>query len=437
MLDMQRASSHQLNIELRPTHVLNDVFKTVESLVFTRGNHHHNHQDSVKIELVCVPHDLVIATDALRLKQIVLNLVRNAIKFVHTGFVRMRAELVVEQKNGNTVVQISVEDSGPGIPQEKKYKLFQKFQQSLDELNQGTGIGLSLCKTMTTLLGGYIWIDDDYHSGIEGCPGTRFVVDLQTPPLDIPEDDDDEEEQQQKEEKNNNDNVVVANVGEPCCSQQAPSLTTTSSTTTTTTTQELSSFLPQDCKVLFVDDDFILRKLFARSIKRVAPTWKVAEAGNGESALDLVLSGDDNEFDLIFMDQYMASVQKQLLGTETVRAMRSKGVKSIICGLSANDCECGFRDAGADAFLFKPFPCEKEMLLKELVRISSLKKMQQQQQQQQQEATASFGRLGVLLSIIICYMYGVVVLCNVKFEYMNNNDGGGCGGVVFILYYTR
>jgi len=62
----------------------------------------------------------------------------------------------------------------------------------------------------------------------------------------------------------------------------------------------------------------------------------------------------------------MASVEKQLLGTETVRAMRAKGVESIICGLSANDVQDQFSDAGANAFMVKPFPCKKDALKAEL-----------------------------------------------------------------------
>ena len=65
----------------------------------------------------------------------------------------------------------------------------------------------------------------------------------------------------------------------------------------------------------------------------------------------------------------MASIEKQLLGTETVRALRSRGVNSMICGLSANDLEEQFVQAGANYFLFKPFPCEKDALSAELVRL--------------------------------------------------------------------
>jgi CheY-like chemotaxis protein len=87
---------------------------------------------------------------------------------------------------------------------------------------------------------------------------------------------------------------------------------------------------------------------------------------NGETALRLVAS---QEFDLIFMDQYMASVEKQLLGSQTTRALRAKGISSIICGLSANDARDTFIKAGADDFIVKPFPCEKGALTRMLLRI--------------------------------------------------------------------
>lgn len=67
----------------------------------------------------------------------------------------------------------------------------------------------------------------------------------------------------------------------------------------------------------------------------------------------------------------MASVEKQMLGTETVRALRAQGVTAKICGCSANNMEEEFLEAGADSFLLKPFPCEKEELRRELLRVLS------------------------------------------------------------------
>lgn len=185
---------------------------------------------------------------------------------------------------------------------------------------------------------GDIYLDESYDSGVPEFPGARFVVTLKVPPPGV---------------------TPEINIREPLDnSSRAPS----------TAQDELihRQQLPETLSVLFVDDDPILRKLFARTVKTVAPNWNIREASNGETALHLV---ESQHFDLIFMDMYMASVQKQLLGTEAVAELRIKGVASRICGLSANDKEKDFLDAGADAFTLKPFPCEKNALREELWRI--------------------------------------------------------------------
>ena len=72
---------------------------------------------------------------------------------------------------------------------------------------------------------------------------------------------------------------------------------------------------------------------------------------------------------LSLLNQYMASMQKQLLGTETTKALRSKGVKSKICGLSANEMGDDFFAAGANAFVCKPLPTKKVLLQQILCEI--------------------------------------------------------------------
>lgn len=191
-------------------------------------------------------------------------------------------------------------------------------------------------------MGGVIYLDDDYDSGVEGCPGTRFVVNLRTPPIEF------------------HDGVI----DRFHTIDGAATVTTTGSTNVTV--EDNVRELPEALSVLFVDDDPILRKLFSRTVRTVAPGWTIREAANGEAALRLV---ESDHFDLIFMDMYMASVEKQLLGTETVVALRSKGITCRICGLSANDKETEFLKAGADVFTFKPFPCEARALTQELYRI--------------------------------------------------------------------
>lgn len=78
---------------------------------------------------------------------------------------------------------------------------------------------------------------------------------------------------------------------------------------------------------------------------------------------------ESKDYDVIFMDQYMPCIERPLLGTGAVRQLRAKGCTSIICGLSANDLKSEFMDAGADGFLLKPFPCEKNRLKEELQKL--------------------------------------------------------------------
>jgi signal transduction histidine kinase/CheY-like chemotaxis protein len=457
MLDMQRAGSNQIYIERKPTDIMNDIFRPVEAMMHLRdvpftvtmevdsGINYGDDEDDEQ---------LVVMTDPMRLKQVLLNLTRNAMKFVEKGFIRCSAN--VNPTNG--LVELRVDDSGPGIAPEKRSQVFGKFQQSLDSLQQGTGIGLSLCKKMVDLMGGSLFIDEDYNSGIEGCPGTSFVIQLKIQPLHLnkmmfePEMSSHDRARLRRrhlmansETPNPEQLLLNTNQTDPInsslssaskdialepdsetdCRLQEPVATLTevtpgigeakvekedkkqgSNIVTPPTALRLDSpdviedqkeqpdgmvtELPKNLSVLFVDDDMVLRKLFSRMLKKVNPTWRCMEASSGESAIDLISTRaaesqekfedehgfngrnekGDCGFDLIFMDQYMASVQKQLLGTETVRAIRAKGFRTpIICGLSANDVEDAFHHAGSDAFLIKPFPCKKEELEKELLKV--------------------------------------------------------------------
>ena len=123
--------------------------------------------------------------------------------------------------------------------------------------------------------------------------------------------------------------------------------------------------LPENLSVLYVDDSKSLRKLFSRSLERATKGWKVCEAESGKAALELV---ESVQFDLIFLDQHLEGSD---LGTDIAKALRDRGVTSIICGLSADNIETTFKDAGASFFLMKPLPCEKNELTKQLNRILS------------------------------------------------------------------
>lgn len=360
MLDVQRAKSGQIKVNLAPTDVLHDVLDPAAAILCVRGAR-------VDVLTECPP-DLVVLTDQLRLKQIVLNLSINATKFVQTGYIKLKAEIV----EGSVV--LSIEDTGPGVPVEKRSALFESFQESLDLLNQGTGIGLSICFNLCQLMGATIGLDESYISGVPNCPGARFVVDLKRSPLE-------------------GFDYMAENVGESTMIGGARGLqqsalvrgisslsadgdgrmnanfrrsdTVDTATTNESGTVDSGTALPPSMRVLLVEDESILRKLFIRTVRKLAPSWQVTEAGNGERALQLM---NERDFDVVFTDQYMPCMERPLLGTEVTRRMRAMGFTGLICGLSANDLRQDFMDAGADSFILKPWQ-GKEMLKAELVKL--------------------------------------------------------------------
>jgi signal transduction histidine kinase len=243
MLDMHRTTSNQMHIEMAPTDLLRDVLEPVATML-------HRRSDDFEVIVDC-EQNLIVQADRMRLKQIILNLASNSRKFVQKGFIRLSACEI----DGN--VKLHVDDSGPGIPMEKRKKLFVKFQESLDSLNQGTGIGLSLSKNLAQLMNGDIWLDEDFDSGVEGFRGTRFVIDLNTASLNF--------------DSNALDAYELSNApGDEFAGPVQGGVDDT-----VTDRREL----PEKLSVLFVDDDCVLRKLFTRSIRKLAPEWNLAEAG--------------------------------------------------------------------------------------------------------------------------------------------------------------
>jgi len=104
--------------------------------------------------------DIIINTDISRLKQILSNLIDNAIKFTQAGFVEIGYSIL--ETSGSKKIQFYVKDSGIGISQENRNMIFNRFRQ-IDEshtrLFGGTGIGLSISKNLAELLGGDLFVD--------------------------------------------------------------------------------------------------------------------------------------------------------------------------------------------------------------------------------------------------------------------------------------
>ncbi len=120
-----------------------------------------------------------IRADSSRLRQILLNLLNNAIKFTAAGSVTVAAGY----RPGDQALHIAVTDTGAGIPADKRERLFERFSQvdsSVSRRQGGTGLGLAICKSLVGLMGGEIHVDS-----AEGR-GSTFSFTIAAPPADAP-----------------------------------------------------------------------------------------------------------------------------------------------------------------------------------------------------------------------------------------------------------
>ncbi|MGO8835800.1 MAG: PAS domain S-box protein [Limisphaerales bacterium] len=121
-----------------------------------------------------------VAVDAGKLRQVLLNLLGNAIKYTDSGGVKLRARLASIQGSEKAKVRFEVEDSGPGISQEDCQRIFFPFVQLGDQapLQAGTGLGLAICKQYVELMGGQI--------GVTSKPGKGSVFYFEIPVSILP-----------------------------------------------------------------------------------------------------------------------------------------------------------------------------------------------------------------------------------------------------------
>jgi signal transduction histidine kinase/CheY-like chemotaxis protein len=126
--------------------------------------------DEKGIELLCdIAPDLpeMFEGDSLRLRQVVLNLVSNAIKFTAVGEVCLSVE-VADGENGNGNIRFTVADTGIGIAADKQEAIFQPFTQADTSTTRnygGTGLGLTICTRLVSIMGGKLWFESEVGHG--------------------------------------------------------------------------------------------------------------------------------------------------------------------------------------------------------------------------------------------------------------------------------
>lgn len=183
ILDFSKIEAGKMDLELAEFDV-RQVIQEVSELLSTKA-------EEAGIELAMnLPNDIprIVRGDLIRVRQVLLNLIGNAIKFTKKGFVLLSVS--IEPGSESSMLRISVKDSGIGIPEEKQGQLFQRFTQADSSTTRrfgGTGLGLAISKRLVELMGGSI--------GLESKPqlGSTFWFtlpvagrDLQIPPQSVP-----------------------------------------------------------------------------------------------------------------------------------------------------------------------------------------------------------------------------------------------------------
>ena len=174
ILDLSKIESGKLELESMPF-VLRDVVDQVMDLLAPIA-----FGKRLEISAWIDPRiATIVVGDITRIRQVLLNLLNNAIKFTSSGEIYLWVEPSMDVDN---LVHFCVEDTGLGIPAEKLDRLFRSFSQVDPSTNRrfgGTGLGLSICRNLTALMGGRIWVESTVGKGTQ----FHFIVSL--PPAEL------------------------------------------------------------------------------------------------------------------------------------------------------------------------------------------------------------------------------------------------------------
>jgi CheY-like chemotaxis protein len=171
ILDLSKIESGHLELEFNPFQLIETVENVCENFAFHANEHN--------LELICtVDPELPswFVGDRLRLRQVLANLVGNAIKFTHSGEIEVSAAIAVCPKSpapppshpAQQMIQFSVRDTGIGIDQKKQPRVFDRFTQAeSDSMRnfEGTGLGLTICRHLVEKMGGQIWLESRIGEG--------------------------------------------------------------------------------------------------------------------------------------------------------------------------------------------------------------------------------------------------------------------------------
>ncbi len=250
----------------------------------------------------------VLKGDTGKLKQIILNLLTNAVKYTDKGFIKYRVECINDFKNNQTKLIITVTDTGRGIKKEDIDRLFKKFERLEEDRNtsiEGTGLGLAITEGLAELMGGKITVISDYGKGST----FKFVVIQEIVNVEV------------KEESSN------------------------------ITSSDYNTF--EGKKALIVDDSKLNLKVAENVLKNFLVTTESVTSG-----LECLSCVNSKKYDIIFMDIMMPN----MTGVEVLKKLREENINTPVIALTADAIEGQeekYMSEGFDGYISKPINKEK------------------------------------------------------------------------------
>jgi signal transduction histidine kinase/ActR/RegA family two-component response regulator len=305
ILDFSKIEAGRMVLEtlpFTPTVLVEEVVSIMAPAAHSKGL-------TVRTELSSsLPHS--VAGDPLRLRQILLNFVGNAIKFTACGEVVIRAMRLKKGEGQSAWLRFEVQDTGVGIPPEKQAGIFDAFTQADSSVTRqygGTGLGLAICKRLVELMGGQI--------GVYSQPGQGSCFWFEVPL--------------------------------PVIQENAPEETTAQPSGSALNSHELDGV-----RVLLVEDNPVNQKVAIRMLQKLGCVVELAE--NGQQALEKL---ERASYDIVLMDMQMP-VMDGLTATRLLRQREQQtGHHQVVIALTANAMQTDRElclEAGMDDYLSKP-----------------------------------------------------------------------------------
>ena len=332
VLDISAIEAGKLKLKLEPFD-LRELVEQIELLL--RPDARARHLDYVVVIGADVP--IALRGDAGHLRQVLVNLLSNALKFTPSGEVRLVVEAMAPPADGRQRLRFTVSDTGIGIPASARAKLFEAFEQadnSLARLHGGTGLGTTIAKGLTEAMGGSIGFESSENIG------SRFWVEL---PFELQA----------------VDALATLGAQQPSSPGVEPSQAQGEGGNVIAFSDP---FLRHRARVkslrVLIADDHAANRMVLQGVLQKAG-HRVMAVEDGEEALDALAVGD---FELAIVDLHMPSLSGIDL-LRQLRVMEAGGhVRTPVMILSADatpESVQACKEAGARTFIAKPFAVAK------------------------------------------------------------------------------